>query len=292
MKWFELICFVLIMSICCPADAGKWTAHKVHNIDGFSIPECVVLGPDGKLGFVSNVVAKREGEGYDRFWVDDGTGFISRISAPDGLDVLKWRSSSEQVRLSGPKGMCIHDGAVWVTNNTHVVCFSLDGDSDSKLIKVPGAQALNDMATDGKAAYVTDIKAGKAYRLNPGGKHHEIKAPDGINGITFFQDKMFAASWGMRDLYELDPSGKGAPRSFGLKDHFTTPDGIEVLEDGSFIVSDSEGGKVAVVAADEKTVYTLLELPAPADIALDRKRLLLYVPLFFEGRVEVFQLKK
>ena len=103
---------------------------------------------------------------------------------------------------------------------------------------------------------------------------------------------MFAASWGEKEIYELDPAGKKEPVPFGLSAHFTTPDGIEVLDDGTFIVSDSEGNKVVTIATDRKTVRTLIEGPAPADFGIDRKKHLLYVPMFFKGRVDVYQLKK
>ena len=45
-------------------------------------------------------------------------------------------------------------------------------------------------------------------------------------------------------------------------------------------------------SADGKTVKKLIDTAAPADIGLDRERGLLYVPLFFESRVEVYQLQQ
>ena len=43
-------------------------------------------------------------------------------------------------------------------------------------------------------------------------------------------------------------------------------------------------------AADRKTVRLLAELQYPADIGLDRQRGLLFVPLFWDSRVIVYQL--
>lgn len=274
------------------AGAAEWTARKVHQMEGFDIPECVVVDAKNNAAYVSNVVAARDGSGYDRFWEHDGTGFISRIQLPAKVDAVRWQQSSPRQKLNGPKGMCVQGGFLWVADIDRVVRFPLAGDGAAEVVAVPGAQALNDMATDGAAAYVTDIKAGKCYRLRAGGAHEEIPAPPGINGITFFQGKMYGASWGERDIYELDPKGARPPRPFGLKSHFRTPDGIEVLDDGTFIVSDSEGNQVVTIAPDERAVRKIIGTPAPADVGFDRSRGLLYVPLFFESRVEVYQLEK
>ena len=75
---------------------------------------------------------------------------------------------------------------------------------------------------------------------------------EGINGITFHKNKLYGASWGLSDIYELDPNAVKPPRAFGLTEYFKTPDGIEVLDDGTFLVSDSEGNQVVSIAPDEK----------------------------------------
>ena len=69
-------------------------------------------------------------------------------------------------------------------------------------------------------------------------------------------------------------------------------DGIEVLADGTFIVSDFMGNKVSAITPDEKTVYTLAELGSPADIGIDRSSMILYVPQFFQDKVVLFRLSQ
>jgi hypothetical protein len=130
---------------------------------------------------------------------------------------------------------------------------------------------------------------GVVYRMDGQGVTR-IKAPAGVNGITFFKGKMFAVSWTQHDVYELDPTGKGDPVPFGLAVHFRTLDGIEVLDDGTFIVSDLTGDRVATISPDRKTVRTLIDLKTPADIGLDVARRLLYVPQFEENCVAVYRL--
>ncbi len=287
---------------------AEWQAKKIAEVEAFQIPECVVVDTKNQIGYVSNVNAAVEGEGYDRFWADDGNGFISKFSVPDFTQGEKGEKSgsdaepknlvatdlvrsNEAFRFSGPKGMCLLGDTLWVTDIDRVLVFSLSKKFSPQIVEVPDAVALNDMATDGKFAYVTDSGDGKCYRLHSKGKHEEIPAPKGINGITFHKGKMYGASWGLSDIFELDPDGVKPPRAFGLTDHFKTPDGIEVLADGTFLVSDSEGNQVVSIAPDEKTVGRIIKCAAPADIGIDRSRNLLFVPRFFENKVDIYKLE-
>jgi len=68
-------------------------------------------------------------------------------------------------------------------------------------------------------------------------------------------------------------------------------DGIEVLADGSFLVSDVLGHGLFRVNADRKTVDRLAQLAWPADIGLDRGRNLLFVPLFWDSQVVVLRME-
>ncbi len=110
--------------------------------------------------------------------------------------------------------------------------------------------------------------------------------------MTCKDGKVYAVSWDLHEIYEIDPAGEKEPVAFGLADNFTTLDGIEVLSDGSFIVSDFGGGKVCLVSADRKTVTTLAELTSPADIGIDLKGGMLYVPSLEVNGAVVYKLGK
>lgn len=267
-----------------PAGAGKWTAQVVAVAEGFKTPESVLADADAGVAYVANVDTDSAGP-----WEDDGKGFISRLR-PDGkLDALRWRDATADAPLNGPKGMCLLGGVLYVADITRVMSFSL-ADGKAKRIDVPGARRLNDAATDGKSVYVSDTGVGKIYRLDK--KPVALKAPPSVNGITFRKGKMFAVSWGAHDVYELDPAGQADPKPFGLAKRFRSLDGIEVLDDGTLIVSDFLGGEVCAIQPDRKTVTTLCKIRSPADIGLDRKRMLLYVPSFEANKVHVLRLER
>ena len=104
---------------------------------------------------------------------------------------------------------------------------------------------------------------------------------------------MYGVSWSQHDIYELDPTGQAAPRPLGVAKHFKSLDGIEVLGDGTFIVSDFIDGKVCAVSPDGKTVRALVEgLDTPADLGLDEARGLLYVPTLVANQARVYKIAK
>jgi hypothetical protein len=129
------------------------------------------------------------------------------------------------------------------------------------------------------------------YCISPDGEQREIPAPKGVNGLTFDGKRLYAVSWDLHEVYELDPTGGAQPVAFGLAEHFTNLDGIEVLCDGTFVVSDFKGNKVSAISPDRTVVKTLIELDSPADIGLNRQKHLLYVPHFLERKVSVYHLK-
>jgi hypothetical protein len=212
----------------------------------------------------------------------------------------RWRESAAAQKqrsapfkiLNSPKGMCLLNGVLYVADITRVVAFPLDpADAGKIFLQLPTGKQFNDMASDGAAIYVSDTGQGKVFRADPDGVR-EVKGPPSANGITFFKDKMYGVSWGEHEVYELDASGKAEAKPFGVASHFKSLDGIEVLDDGTFIVSDFAGNKVCLIAPDRKTVKTLVEVESPADIGLDRERLFLYVPQFMRNRLVCFKLEK
>jgi len=267
--------------------SGTWSLVAVGSVEGLDAPEGVRVDEATGVGYVSNMVT---GEG--NYWQDDGKGFVSTLRPGGRLAELRWLDSTPAEPIHEPKGMCILRGVLYVADNTRVVAYSID-DGKRGVIPIPGAQQINDVATDGRAVYATDTGGSAIYKLAAGAPPREIKSPRSPNGVTFDANgTMFVASWEMHEVFETDPRGAGWPVPFGLSDRFGGLDGIEVLPDGTFIVTDLKDGKIHAISADRKTVTTLANVTTPTDIGLDRKRLLLYVPMLHENRVAIFRLVK
>ncbi len=265
-----------------------WSARKLGEVGGMSTPESIVVDPARACAYVSNIQLTTP----DGYWADDNQAFIARL-VDRKADPLKFKTGSDKARLSAPKGLTVLDGKLYAADITRVVVFDLVGQAEPVVIEPPNAKGLNDPATDGQAVYVSDYPGGQVFRIADG-QARRVAALEEINGITFVGGKLLAVTWEKtHDIFEVDPTGKIPPKPFGLASHFKALDGIEALDDGTLIVSDYVGGKVFAVSPDRKTVAVLIEgLTQPADIGLDTKNKVLYVPEMDANKVSIWQLEK
>lgn len=269
------------------SSSEAWTIKQIRILEGFQIPECVCIDPATGYSYVSNIVCPKGVQ--EKVDARDCTGFISRLAPGGTLDKLRWVESTPEFPLNSTKGMCILGGILYVADLDRVARYDIQTGKPLKPIAIDGALELNDMATDGKHAYVSDTLTGNIHRLC-GERAELVHKLAGANGITFHAGKTFVVSVGLHDIFEM--VADGAPRPFGLADHFKGLDGIEVLDDDSFLITDVAGQKLFWVGVDRKTVRLLAEHPWPADIGLDRRRRLLFVPLFWDSQVVVYQLEQ
>ena len=264
-----------------------WSVETVQVVDGFDAPGCALCDSERDVVYVSNIETSEKG-----YWLADGEGFISVLN-PDGvIRELRSIDGAAGSPLDAPKGMAVLDGYLYFSDLSVLKRYNLEDPNIVETIELAGAMKLNDIASDGEAIWVSDVEASRVYRLDGKLNVTEIHAPENVNGVTCHDGKIFAVSWYHHDLYELDPTGVNQPVPFGLAEHFTNLDGIEVLDDGTFIVSDFTGNRVCAVGPDRKTVRTLVEMETPADIGLDRERGLLYVPQLAINKLVIFRLIK
>lgn len=267
----------------CVKNNGSLNAKHIVSLEGFKHPESTLY--DAKSGniFVSNIECE-----IGQYWADDGKGFISLLKKDNTIQALRWVDSKASAPMNGNKGLTILGDHLYVADNTRLLRCTLGGQKVE--VVASGFQKANDLCSDGSNVWLSDTGAGKIYCIKPCGEKREIKAPPAANGITFVGTKMFGVSWDLHEVYELDPTGKSAPVPFGVADHFITLDSIEVLKDGTFLVSDFKGHKVCTISADRKTVTTLIKLETPADIGIDHDAGVLYVPQLLANKVSVFKL--
>ncbi len=267
--------------------AGGWSVEKIATVEtGLVAPESILPDPTTGQIFVSNIDTQTQG-----YWEADGRGFISLLNPDGSIKTLRWLESRPDAELNAPKGMCVLNGKLYMADITTLKRCDAATGQNPEHTKLSGRQ-LNDVATDGSVVWVSDTAGGKLFKVSPSEGLSEVKSPPSPNGVTCWQGKVFAVSWGAHDIYEIDPTGQQDPVPFGLAEHFKTLDGIEVLDDGTFIVSDFEGGKVCAVSPDRKTVTTLAELTTPADIGVDRKAGLLFVPQLTVNKAVIYKLIK
>ena len=281
---------ILAAGVVLTGCGGQWHAKKVAQIDGFGTPESVFVAPWTGEVFVSNIIIAPGGDA-SAYNAPDGTGFISRLAATGRGGKMKWVESTAPAPLNSTKGVCPFKDVLYVADIDHVRRISISTGKALEPIVIPGAQCLNDVASDGRFVYVSDTGTGKIHRID-GDKHKAVARVGSANGLAFFGGKMFCVSWMLHDIFEVDPTGKTKPIPFGLADDFVGLDGIVAMPDGTLLISDLKGGRVVLVGTDRKTMRTLIEIDRPADIAVDHTRGLLYIPTLDRDAVFVYRLWK
>jgi len=267
-----------------------WKLRKQSVIWDFKTPESVAVDPATGDIYVSNINPTSR----DTVDAEDGRGFISRLGANGRIIDRRWVASTEAHPIHSPKGMVVWDGWLYFTDLTVVKRCKIDPPGPAQVVPVVGAEHLNDIATDGKWLYASSHAQNRIYRIDPAGKAPQVvmKGPAWVNGITFHEGRLFCVSVakGNADLFEIDLTGKSDPMPFGLARFFVGIDSIEVLSDGTFLVTDCRGHKICTVAPDRRTVRTVAEgLEFPADMGFDRKRGLIYVPEFYRGKCVIYE---
>ena len=277
-----------IASVMATAQAGERV--EIGEL-GLATPESVLYDAANDVYLVSNINGNPSAV--------DGNGFISRLS-PDGkVLALKWiDGASDGVDLDGPKGLTISGGVLYVSDITEVRLFDANTGAPKGSVAISGSSFLNDAAPgpDG-SAYITDtgidfstgqpVPTGTEaiYRVDAAGA---TKLADGdldlANGLAVDKDgTILMVGFGGRGLlssYAPDGSSKGSTK-IGVN----TLDGINVLPDGSILVSSWATNSVHKVSGGSEPTVVVDNVPTPADFGYDTKRNRLLIPIFTQDRL-------
>jgi DNA-binding beta-propeller fold protein YncE len=261
--------------------ASAWRLEPVQTLSGFAQPESVAVDPrDGVL-----IVSNQNGP----FWQKDGRGFLSRIRSDGSVDQPRWFPAEGAAAFDRPAGSAWCRDRLWVADVDCVrVCDPVT--RQVRTITPPGAQWLNDVASDGARVFVSDSKANTIFVVHPDDTVSTIPSPPGPNGLAWFDGRLYGVSFSAHEIYGLDADGRNQPEPFGLAQHFTFLDGMAFLADGTLLVSDWAAGRISAVAPDRHAVSTLAELAQPADLIVDEAQQRVYVPQIAPGLVQIFRL--
>jgi sugar lactone lactonase YvrE len=291
----RLSCALLLVVLGCPKTNSQsevadtttpTTPHddttpkpKEIRVSGFSSPESVIWDSRSDVYLVSNISGQPTGR--------DDDGFISRV-APDGTVLeLRWIDGKQEgVELSAPKGSCLVDDMLLVTDIDQIRRFDRNNGTNKGSIVIPEAQGLNDMVCTAQGkAWVGDLVTGKLHEISDVKVDQSkpvLDAP-GVNGLALDnQDRLWAVAEGK--LFRLDPEGKRVEEQ-------TLPnaslDGVVVLDDGTLLVSSWEARAVLYGRPGEVFMPLFEDLRSPADIGYDGERRRLLIPLFEENAVMI-----
>jgi hypothetical protein len=268
--------------------APNWRAERIAVVEGIRIPESLAIDHKNGCVYVSNC----EGDPA-KSWEDDGDGFISRMT-PEGKMLDKyWLKSKPGAILNDPKGLAIFNGYLYICDNKRLVRAPLDRSSGPEELKLNSTEIFCDPLTWGGSLYVGYGGPEKIiFKLTKDNSVSLLKGVESINGLAGDDKQLYCVTWATHEIYQIDPAGKDEPVPFGLADKFVNLDGIDVLSDGTFIISDFKANRIYTISPNRKTVKLLTEVDTPADIIVDHQRSLLYVPSYKSQKITIYKLRK
>jgi sugar lactone lactonase YvrE len=279
---------------------ARFTVQQIGETGDMKTPESVRYDPDQDVYFVSNI----DGNPSQK----DRKGAIVTVRADStGVTMPFVESGKNGATLNAPKGMAIQGDTLWVADIDAVRGFNRRTGAPVATIDLGSLKAtfLNDIAVGGDGAlYVTDtgISFGADGQMtHPGvdrifrisgrsvteaAKGDSLQAP---NGITWdaSNNRFLIAPFSGNAVLTWTPGG-AAPATLA-----TGPgqyDGIEVLNDGTVLVSSWADSAVHVIRNGQLATLAT-GTNSPADIGIDSKRNVLAVPLFSENKVVYFGLR-
>lgn len=240
------------------------------------VPESVYYDHDRQIIYVSNVT----GSPTDK----DGTGFISKLTTDGDIDMLEWVTG-----LNAPKGMGVTGGFLYVSDINSVVWIDVASGKIAGQVEIPGAQFLNDIATDKQGnVYVSDMNGNAIYLIRDGKVEVVVKSDKvtGVNGLYVNEGILYA---GLQDrVVSINLKTKE------VKDYILNTGGIDGLVPdghGNYLISDWLGSVHLINPAQDK-IRLLSTAPVnAADIDYIIEKKLLLVPTFSDNRVVAYELK-
>lgn len=269
--------------------------EKKWELTGLKNPESVLYDKENNVLYISNV----NGQATDK----DGNGFISKVSPNGKFITEKWITG-----LNAPKGLVKYNDKLYVSDIDRVVEISIKEGKILNTYNAKGASYLNDTAVDKDGnVYISNTFFGFStiYKLSNGEvsiwiKDEQLKMPNGL----FAEDGMlYVASWG--DIKGFDPKTYATKEPGGLLKISITDkkiseiypkignlDGLEKTDHG-FYISDYLAGELKYYDESNKKLTTLIkDLPSEsADIGLNRKEKIVYIPEMNDNKVVAYSIK-
>ncbi len=238
--------------------------------------ESVIFDPATNLIYVSNINGQP--------WEQDGNGFISKLDLDGKIVALKWITG-----LSAPKGLGIHNGHLFVNDNSDIVDIDISAGKIVKRHTVSRTKQLNDItiAPDG-TVYASTSDDFRVVSLKGDAVSTVLDSLEGPNGLLVDGDKFLMLLWNPKTLNVVDVA-KGTHSVFAQG--LDNPDGVEAVGDGGYFVSSWQG--ILHYVSPDGQVHKLLDTSAEkvssADIDYVPEKKLLIVPTFFDNRVMAYE---
>jgi len=279
MKNVLTIISVLMVAVC-----SYESVHAQHQLiklwetdSVLKVPESVLLDAANKVLYVANI------DGTDP-WGKDGKGSVGKVGTDGKVMNAEWITG-----LNAPKGMGLYKGKLYVADLNELVVIDVASGKIDKKITVTGAEGLNDVSINKNGVvYVSDSKAKKIYTVKDGVAELFLDNLKGPNGVLAHGEDFYLLDAG--GMYKLNKDKTLTKITDGMEGG---TDGIENIGGNEFIVSCWQG-VVWYINADGSKQQLLDSRPDKknsADIAIDAKNKIVYVPTFWRNTIVAYQVK-
>jgi sugar lactone lactonase YvrE len=300
---------VLLSAAACgrDKDSSKATAHgpvidstapgRTATVAGFKTPESVRYDSARDVFYVSNINGSPLAK--------DDNGFISRMK-PDGtIDSLELIAGGRDgVTLNAPKGLALVGDTLWVADIDAVRAFNVHTGAVVATVDLTSFHAvfLNDVCVGGDGAiYVTDTGmkpsgdamthvagADRIFRIDAA--HHATiaLASDSLhwpNGITWDASGNRFIVVPYDKVPQILAWRPGTPQPVIIGYGSGQYDGVELLADRRLVITSWADSTISIRDGNVRTA--IRELPSPAVIGIDTRRMHVAVPLLTKDRVEI-----
>lgn len=260
---------------------GIMTANAQISIQQVWTTDTTLATPESVLPIGNKLyVSLIDGAG----WTEDGKGGIGILTNKGKVINDAWVTG-----LNAPKGMAVVSGVLYVADITEIVSVEFKTGKVLRKHKIEGAIALNDITADENGTvYVSDSRAGNVLTYKNGEAKVLLKDLKDVNGLKWHNNKLYIT--GNNSFIEYNPETKSQRKICDLENG---GDGVEPYKDGFFVTSwlgylyhvDANGNRKTLRETHQTNKFKT------ADIGLDQKKGILYIPTFFGNTVEAWKIK-
>lgn len=240
---------------------------------GLKVSESVLYDTATGIIYVSNIDGKPSAK--------DSSGFISTLTIDGKILNAEWVKG-----IDAPKGMCILNRHLFVSNIDEIVEIDIYSATIIKRYPVKGAKFLNDVASDTKTGmiFITDSGTGQIFVLHDGKVNLWLEGPmfKGANGL-FLRDSILYIGAGNSILQADIKSGEVivcVSNTGGV-------DGLYVTTEGKFIYSDWLGSvfMAGFKKKPELLLNTMNQKENAADFGIIPEKNMILIPTFSNNKV-------
>lgn len=241
------------------------------------VPESVLYDADNKVLYVSNIDGTNP-------WEADTKGSVGKVDLDGKIIETDWIRG-----LNSPKGMGLYKGKLYVADMTSILVIDIKKGTIEKTITVEGAGGLNDVSigSDG-TLWVSDSKGKKLYKIENGMPELYLENLKGPNGVLKRGKDLYILDNG--GMYKVNDDKSLALITDGMEGG---TDGIENITGNDFIVSCWAGAIWYINDKNEKQLLldTREQKKSTADIGLNAKEKIIYVPTFWSNSVVAYKVE-